>query len=197
MSDVEVWVLGGSFFCAPTRHADSLGQINHHPPLQLLRIHLPKHIRQRAHPLDPVMRLHDAPSRKLDRFNRLLARPHRRPDNLQRLGDQNPRIRRPDGFHVALGDADADHAAAEAQQVDRDVVRALVRGAYYDGVGAVAAGHGFDGVGERVGAVEGEEVLGAAGQDEVFFRRVVDADYAVADGARAVLHLPSVSVSAT
>lgn len=54
---------------------------------------------------------------------------------------------------------------------------------------AVAAGEVLDRVGERLGAVDGDEVLGARVENQVFLRRVVDADDAVADAAGRVLDL--------
>ena len=60
---------------------------------------------------------------------------------------------------------------------------------YDNSVCTVTTSHGFDSFGERLGAIHGDEVLGATVKDEVFFAGVVDADYAVADTAGAILNL--------
>lgn len=122
-------------------------QINDHPPLQLLRIHLLEHICQLVQLLHPIVRLHDPPRCELHRLNRLLPCPHRAPHNLQRLRNHDTCIRAANRLHIALGDTDAHHPATEAQQIDRIVVRALVRGAHHDGVRAVTPCELLNGLG--------------------------------------------------
>lgn len=96
-------------------HPHLVRQINHNTSLQLLLIHLLKHTRQLIQLLNPIMRLHNAPGRKLHRLNRLLPGPDRGADNLQRLTNHDSSIRASNGLHIALGDADAHHAAAKAE----------------------------------------------------------------------------------
>lgn len=62
-----------------------LRKIQHHPPMQLPLFHLPKHIPQPLHLLNPHLALHQPPPRKIQRLNRLAPIPHRHPHNPQRL----------------------------------------------------------------------------------------------------------------
>lgn len=134
------------------------------------------------------MRTHDASRRKVERINRLLAIPDCRPHHLQRLCDHETGQRALDGDGIVLGDADADDAAAEAEQVERGGVGGVVGGEDEHGVGAQAVGRVLDGGHDVRGLVDGDEVLGAALEDNVLLGRVVDADDAVPDGAGGELH---------
>lgn len=151
-------------------------------------MHLLKHFSQVLHLLRPIMRLNNAPGRKLHRLNRLLARAHRRPHNRQRLANQQPRRRRLHRHNVAFRDPHTHHTPTEAQQVSRLAVRIVVRSAHNNGVRAVPTRQRGYRVDERLGAVDGDEVLRARLEHNVLFARVVDPDDAVADAARGELH---------
>lgn len=146
-------------------------------------MHLLKNPRQSLHLLDSEMRLDNAPRRKLHRLNRLLPRPHRRPDNRQTLPHDIRWQRTRHGNRLALGYTHADYPPAEAQQVERLCVRAVMRCADDDCVGAQAVGKCLDGLGDVGRAVDGDEVLCTRFENQVLFAGVVDADYAVAYAA--------------
>lgn len=136
------------------------------------------------------MGLHNASCRKLHSLDRLLPCADRRPNNLQRLAHHDTRISRRNGLHVALRNTNADNASTKSQEVDRLIIRALVSCAYNDSMGAVAARDSLHGLGDRFGAIYGDEMLSAAVEDKILLAGVVDAYYAVADSAGAVLDLP-------
>ena len=56
-------------------------------------------------------------------------------------------------------------------------------------MGAVAARDSLHGLGDRFGVIYGDEMLSAAVEDKILLAGVVDAYYAVADSAGAVLDL--------
>lgn len=157
-------------------------QIQHNTSLHLALLHILKHLCQILHLLQPVVRLHNTPCRKLQRLNGLLPVTNGRAHNLQLLSNHQMCHRSLNRHRLALGDTNTHARAPKPQQLHTLRIRLIIRRRHDRGMRAQSTSKLSHLLRDILSLIDGDEVLSAQLEDEVFLGGVVDADDAVTNG---------------